>query len=122
MMQLGEHANIQACNHKSMQVCKYKGMFVCNYSSIIFWKDLQQKNVISISTLLASYYSTFIKNARCTNEVSFLKKISNFKQNLKQLGLSRATLDFQVIVLHCDLTGLQSKSIQWVNNSTGLKS
>ena len=57
------------------------------------------------------------------NEVSFLKKISNIRQNLKKkVGLSRATFDSQVIVLHFDLTGLPSKSIQWVNNSTLLKS
>ena len=65
MMQLGEHANVGVCNHKSKQVCKYKGTYVCNYTRIILWKNLHQKN------------------ARCTNEVSFLKKISNIKQNLK---------------------------------------
>ena len=40
----------------------------------------------------------------------------------KQVGLSRATLDSQVKVFHSDLTGLPSKSIQWVNNSTVFQS
>ena len=39
-----------------------------------------------------------------------------------QVGLSRATLDSQVKVSHFYLTGLPSKSIQWVNNSILLKS
>ena len=57
------------------------------------------------------------------NEVSFLKKISNIRRNLKKkVGFSRATFDSQVIVLHFDLTGLPSKSIQWVLNSALLKS
>ena len=112
-----------ACNHKSIQVCKYKGMFVCNYSSIILWKNLQQKNVLSISSQLASYYSTFIKNARCTNEESFLKKILNFRQNLKTIRIELGHTRFPSNSFTFDLvTGLQSKSIQWVNNFTWIKS
>ena len=40
------------------------------------------------------------------------------KRNItEQVGLSRATLEYQVKVFHFDLIGLPYQSIQWVNNS-----
>ena len=35
---------------------------------------------------------------------------------MKQVGLSRATLESQVKVFHFDPAGLPSKRFQWVNN------
>ena len=54
----------------------------------------------------------FIKNGMCTNEESFLKKISNIRQNLKKVGLNKATLHSQVIVLHFDLKVFNWSTIQ----------
>ena len=54
--------------------------------------------------------------------IVYVKKYFHYEQINEQVGLSRATLDPQVNVFHFNLTGLPSQSIQWVNNSTLLKS
>ena len=64
----------------------------------------------------------FITYAGCTNYLSFWKRFQISDKIWKLVGLSRATFDSQVIVLHFDLTGLPIKCIQWVNNSTLSKS
>ena len=64
------------------------------------------------------------KKSNTTNHIFWFLAIILLpcKKEFKQVGLSRATLDPPVKVFHFNLTGLPSKSIQWVNNSTLLKS